>query len=163
MADNEYRGYIPLLEDEQLLAEYYAQADNPLLGGNVTAKQDTPVGLLTGTVGANYDVMPREINPYAEVNLYGNDYNIRAAMDEYMRTIGGNIGNFVGGVTETPYDTVKSIGYNTPTFDANVSQDMSGTSFDANKRFNVLDGTGVVNVYKNPYDEGLNLFYEREF
>jgi hypothetical protein len=85
--EEELRGYIPITEDEKLLAEYYAQFENPLLGANVTAKQNTPIGLLTGTVGANYDVVPNVVNPYAEANLYGDGYNVRAAMDEYAKNI----------------------------------------------------------------------------
>jgi len=163
MADNEIRGYIPLLDDEQLLAEYYGQFDNPMLGGNVTAKQNTPIGLLTGTVGENYDLTSKEFNPYAEANLYGNGYNVRAAMDEYAKTLGGNYGNFSAGVTETPYDTIKSLGYNTPEYGANVSQDSSGTYFDANKNFNMFDGQGILKLFKNPYDEGIEFLYGRDF
>lgn len=191
MAD-ELRGYIPITEDEKLLAEYYAQFENPLLGANVTAKQNTPVGLLTGTVGGNYDVMPNVVNPYAEANLYGDGYNVRAAMDDYVKTLsagagngyvnafsefvkgkdnsdldstsyGGNIGNVSGRITQTPYDTIKSLGYNAPTFNANVSQDMSGTSIEANKILNMLGGQGLLGAYKNPYDEGVKFMWEREF
>jgi len=192
MADNELRGYVPLTEDEKLLAEYYAQFENPLIGANVTAKQNTPVGLLTGTVGGNYDVMPNVINPYAEANLYGDGYNVRAAMDEYAKTLsagagndylnafgevvrgkdnsdfdstsyGGNIGNLSGRITQTPYDTIKSLGYNTPEYGANVSQDSSGTYFDANKNFNMFDGQGILKLFKNPYDEGIEFLYGRDF
>ena len=161
--EEELRGYIPITEDEKLLAEYYAQFENPLLGANVTAKQNTPIGLLTATVGANYDVVPNVVNPYAEANLYGDGYNVRAAMDEYAKTIGGNVGNFVGGITQTPYDIIKSLGYNAPTFNANVTQDMSGTSIEANKVLNMLGGQGLLGAYKNPYDEGIKFMWEREF
>ena len=91
--EEELSGYIPLTEDEKLLAEYYAQFENPLLGANVTAKQNTPIGLLTGTVGANYDVVPNVVNPYAEANLYGDGYNVRAAMDDYVKTLSAGTGN----------------------------------------------------------------------
>ena len=191
MAD-ELRGYIPITEDEKLLAEYYAQFENPLLGANVTAKQNTPIGLLTGTVGGNYDVMPNVVNPYAEANLYGDGYNARAAMDDYVKTLsagtgngyinafgevvrgkdnsdfdstsyGGNVGNVSGRITQTPYDIIKSLGYNAPTFNANVTQDMSGTSVEANKILNMLGGQGLLGAYKNPYDEGIKFMWEREF
>jgi len=191
MAD-ELRGYIPITEDEKLLAEYYAQFENPLLGVNVTAKQNTPIGLLTGTVGGNYDVMPNVVNPYAEANLYGDGYNVRAAMDDYVKTLsagtgngyinafgevvrgkdnsdfdstsyGGNVGNVSGRITQTPYDIIKSLNYNAPTFNANVTQDMSGTSVEANKILNMLDGQGLLGAYKNPDDEGIKFMWEREF
>lgn len=183
MAD-ELRGYIPLTEDEKLLAEYYAQFDNPLLGANVTAKQQTPIGLLTGTVGGNYDVMPNVVNPYAEANLYGNGYNVRAAMDDYVRTLsagagnnyinafgevvkgkdntdfdrtsyGANVGNVSGRITETPYDTVKELSYNTPEYNAKVIQDALGETYEAGKNVNLFGIPGSINIFKNPWDRGI--------
>lgn len=170
MAIEDLYAYMPLTEDERLLAEAYISPENYMVGGNVTAKQDTPIGLLTGTVGGNYDVIPKEVNPYAEANLYGNGYNARVALDNYMKSISGGFGNdnanIYGTIEQSQVDpnyTAKTVGGQIGDYSGKVTQDNYGTQIDLNKLFNWMGGQGSVGAYKNPYDQGINLNWMREF
>jgi len=163
MANESYRGYLPLTEDERLLAEGYITPDVNTIGGSITAKQPTDIGLLSATGGLNYQYDNKEFNPYAIGQIQGNNYSVKAAIDNYVNSLSGNIGNITGSIVEDPYGTTKSLGYQNPNIQANVSQNDMGTSIDVNALLKILGGEGSVGAYKNPYDSGINFNWMKEF
>ena len=163
MANDSYYAYLPITEDEKLLAEGYITPSVSTIGGSVTAKEQTPVGLLSGTGGVNYQYDNKEFNPYAIGQLQGNNYSVKAAIDNYVNSLSGNIGNITGSIVEDPYGTTKSLGYQNPNLKANVSQNEMGTSIDINALLKILGGEGSVGAYKNPYDSGINFNWMKEF
>ena len=163
MANESYRGYLPLTEDERLLAEAYITPDVHTIGGSVTAKQPTDIGLLSATGGLNYQYDNKEFNPYAIGKLQGDNYGVQAAIDNYVNQISGNVGNITGSITNDPYGTTKSLGYENPNFRANVSKNDMGTRMDINALFNVLGGELSAGAYQDPYDKGLQMLFSRGF
>lgn len=151
--EEELRAYYSFLPNERLLGEGYILPG--ILGGNLTAKQDTPLGLLTETGGANYNVSEGTFDPYAEARLMGSGYDVKGAIDNYNRSLSGNIGNLSGSITETPYDTVKELSYNTPEYNAKVIQDALGETYQAGKNVNLFGIPGSINIFKNPWDRGI--------
>lgn len=163
MANDSYYAYLPLTNDERLLAEGYLTPSVNTIGGSVTAKQPTDIGLLSGTGGLNYQYDTNEFNPYAIAKLQGNNYNLQADMDQYVKRLSGNYGNITGSVVNDLYGTTKTLGYESPNVRANISKGDNGTSMDINALFRVLGGELSGGAYTNPYDEGIRFNFIKEF
>jgi len=85
----ELRGYYSFLPNESLLGEGYIMPGK--VGSSITVKEDTPIGLATQTLGANYHTDTETLDPYAEFKLRGDNYNVRGTIDEFYKSLEANV------------------------------------------------------------------------
>ena len=146
--------------------EFGLNPEDLAMAGNFTNQASLPNnGLLSTTLGASYQPTAKNtINPRAAIEYQDpSGLNIKALMDEYMKTAGAEYGPAYANITQTDNDLIKKLGLKGKNFGANITDSNQGAEFKLNALLNMLGGTVSANAYKNPYDKGLMFNFTKSF
>ena len=146
--------------------EFGLNPEDLAMAGNFTNQASLPNnGLLSTTLGASYQPTAKNtINPRAAIEYQDpSGLNIKALMDEYMKTAGAEYGPAYANITQTDNDLIKKLGLKGKNFGANITDSNQGAEFGLNALLNMLGGTVSANAYKNPYDKGLMFNFTKRF
>jgi hypothetical protein len=146
--------------------EFGLNPEDLAMAGNFTNQASLPNnGLLSTTLGASYQPTAKNtINPRAAIEYQDpSGLNIKALMDEYMKTAGAEYGPAYANITQTDNDLIKKLGLKGKNFGANITDSNQGAEFKLNALLNMLGGTVSANAYKNPYDKGLMFNFTKRF
>jgi hypothetical protein len=159
----------------QGMFEGYINPQAAVVGGNVgnTTFMDGG-GLLNVGGGATYQpTQENKINPYTFANYNdgkrdqnGNNIGltIKAMMDEQDKSLKGMYGNLNAEYTKTPIDTIKSLGYNTNNFGANVTKSDNNTEYSMRTLLNnILGGNLNAEASKDDYNKRLMFNWSKDF
>ena len=150
----------------QGMFEGYMNPQAAVVGGNVgnTTFMDGG-GLLNVGGGATYQpTQENKVNPYAFANYSDGNLNIKAMMDEQAKNLKGMYGNLNAEYTKTPIDTIKSLGYNTNNFGANVTKSDNNTEYSMRTLLNnILGGNLNAEASKDDYNKRLMFNWSKDF
>ena len=146
--------------------EFGLNPEDLAMAGNFTNQASLPNnGLLSTTLGASYQPTAKNtINPRAAIEYQDpSGLNIKALMDEYMKTAGAEYGPAYANITQTDNDLIKKLGLKGKNFGANITDSNQGAEFRLNALLNMLGGQASAAAYKNPEDKGLMFNFTKSF
>lgn len=146
--------------------EFGLNPEDLAIAGNFTNQASLPNnGLLSTTLGASYQpTNENKLNPRAALEYQDpSGLNIKALMDEYMKTAGAEYGPAYTNITQTDNDLIKQLGLQGQNFGANITDSNQGTEFGLNALLNMLGGQASAAAYKNPEDKGLMFNFTKSF
>ena len=146
--------------------EFGLNPEDLAMAGNFTNQASLPNnGLLSTTLGASYQPTAKNtINPRAAIEYQDpSGLNIKALMDEYMKTAGAEYGPAYANITQTDNDLIKKLGLKGKNFGANITDSNQGAEFGLNALLNMLGGQASAAAYKNPEDKGLMFNFTKSF
>jgi len=150
----------------QGMFEGYINPQAAVVGGNVgnTTFMDGG-GLLNVGGGATYQpTQENKVNPYAFANYSDGNLNIKAMMDKQAKNLKGMYGNLNAEYTKTPMDSIKSLGYNTNNFGANVTKSDNNTEYSMRTLLNnILGGNLNAEASKDDYNKRLMFNWSKDF
>ena len=146
--------------------EFRLNPEDLAMAGNFTNQASLPNnGLLSTTLGASYQpTAENTINPRAAIEYQDpSGLNIKALMDEYMKTAGAEYGPAYANITQTDNDLIKQLGLQGQNFGANITDSNQGAEFGLNALLNMFGGQASAAAYKNPEDKGFMLNFTKRF